>query len=146
MIKQDKISVPSNLKEKLFCQGGKIKKLSREMLLKSLTLAYESFFLHDIENMITETFATELNQTIPTYGLISLSRESKTGNKLHLISPNNKLKYNLKEDVFKNKIKFELDKVYTKTSFSATRDNVLNFGILCTEKKQSAKNEQCCWK
>ena len=75
----------SDLKEKLFGQGDKIKKLSKEIQLKSLTLAYERFFLYDLENMITETFVTQLNQSFSTYGLISFSGETKTDNKLSLI-------------------------------------------------------------
>ena len=86
--------------------------------------------------MITETFMTELNENISTYGLISFSGETKTDNKLHLISPNNK-KFNIKKDIYKNRVKFALGKVHTKTSFSTARDNVLNFGILCTKKKDS---------
>ena len=93
LIKPDKISAPSDLKEKLFSQGEKIRKISKEIQLKLLTLAYENFFLYDIENMITETFVTELNESILTYGLISFSRKTKTGNKVELISPRNKLKF-----------------------------------------------------
>ena len=62
MIKLDKISAPSNLKEKVVGQDEKISKLFKEIQLKSLTLAYENFFLHDLKNMITKTFVTELNK------------------------------------------------------------------------------------
>ena len=94
--------------------------------------------------MITETFVTELNESFSTYGLISFSGETKTDNKLVLISPSSKLKFNLKKDVYKNKVGFELGKAHTKTSFSTTRDDVLNFGILCTRKnKRAGKKEQC---
>ena len=111
---------PSYLKEKLFCQGEKIKKFYKEIQLL-LTLAHENFYLYDLENMITETSVTELNQSFSTYGLISFSGENKTDNKLALISPSSKLKFNLKKDIYKNKV------VHTKTSFSTTRNNVLNF-------------------
>ena len=100
-------------------------------------LAYENYFLYDLENMITETFVSELNKKFSTYGLILFSGEAKTENKLSLslIKPDNKLKFNLKIDVYKNEVGFELGKVLTKTSFSTTRDNVLDFGILCNNKK-----------
>ena len=136
LIKPDKIIIPSKLKEELFSQGEEIKKLSKEIQLKSLTLAYESFFFYDIENMITEIFMTKLIKKISTFGLISFSGKTKIDNKLHLISPNNKLKFNLKKDIYKNRIRFELGKVHTKTSFSTTRDNVRNFGILFTNKNK----------
>ena len=85
--------------------------------------------------MITETFVTELNENFPTYDLISFSRDTKTDNKLLLIKPSSKLKFDLKKDFYKNKVSFELGKVHTKTTFSTTRDNIINFGILCTQKK-----------
>ena len=138
LIKPDKIAVPSELKERLFGQGEKIKKLSKEMQLKSLTLAYENVFLYDLENIITETFVTELNQRFSTYRLISFSGETKTDNKLALISLSSELKFNLKKDIYKKKVGFELGKVHTKTPFSTTHNNVLNFGILCTQKNKTA--------
>ena len=102
------------------------------------------FFLYDLENMITETFVTELYKSFSTFGLISFSGETKTDNKLALISPSSKLKFNPKKVVHKNKVGFELGKIHTKTSFSTTRNNVLNFGILCPPKiKQLVKKEQC---
>ena len=86
-------------------------------------LVYEDFFLYDLENVVTASFAT------------LFSGETKTDNKLALISPHNKLKFNLKKDAYKNNLGFELGTVYDQTSFSVTRDNVLNFGILCTKRK-----------
>ena len=64
----------------------KIKKPSKEIQVKLFTLAYESSFLYDLKNMITETFVTELNEGFSTNGLISVSDETKTDNKLALIS------------------------------------------------------------
>ena len=133
---------PIKLKEELFSQGEEIKKLSKEMQLKSLTLAYESFFFYDIENMITEIFMTKLIKKNSTFGLIPFSGKTKIDNKLHLISPNNKLKFNSKKDIYKNRVRFELGKVHTKTSFSTAQDNVLNFGILCTKKPNKIVGEK----
>ena len=64
----------------------KIKKPSKEIQVKLFTLAYESSFPYDLKNMITETFVTELNEGFSTNGLISVSDETKTDNKLALIS------------------------------------------------------------
>ena len=71
-------------KKKLFDQGEKMKKRSKEIQLKSLMLAYENFFLYNLENMITETFVTELNKNFSTYSLISFSGETKTDNSIDL--------------------------------------------------------------
>ena len=71
LVKLDKEPTTDNLKTDLFGQGDNIKKLSKETQLKSLTLAYENLFLYDNENMITETFVTELNQKLSMFGLVS---------------------------------------------------------------------------
>ena len=94
--------------------------------------------------MITETFLTELNKNFSTYGFISLSGETKTDNKLTLISPSNKLKFNLEKDAYKNKIGFELGKVHDQTSFSATRDKKdEKRWKKNSEKRTVVKKEQC---
>ena len=86
--------------------------------------------------MITETFATNLNESISWYGLTSFSGKTKTDKKLVLISPHNEVKFNFKKDIYKNKVGLELGEVHIKTSFSTTRDNALKFGILCTRKNK----------
>ena len=108
------MKAPDGLKEKLFGQVEKISKFSKEIQLKSLIIAYEKIFLNTIKNMTTETFVTELNENISTCDLILFSVETKMENKLHLISPNNKLKFNLKKYIYKNRLKFELRKVMLK--------------------------------
>ena len=87
--------------------------------------------------MITGTFVTELNQKLSKFGLVSFWGEGKDNNKSDLITPNKKLKFDMKKDVYKNRITLNLGKVHTKTSFSTTRNNVLNFALLCTKKNRS---------
>ena len=41
-----------------------------------------------------------------------------------------------------NKVGFELGKVHAKMLFSTTRDNVLNFGILCTKKNKTVAEKR----
>ena len=67
-------------------------------------VAHENFFLYDNENMITEIYVSELNESISVYVLIAfLGKTNNKDNKLHLITPEHKLKFNLKKYVFKNK-------------------------------------------
>ena len=66
--KADKISTPDNIKMSLDIQIEKNKNAS--INVKSLPVAHENFFLYDNENMITETYVSELNQNISIYGLI----------------------------------------------------------------------------
>ena len=86
--------------------------------------------------MITETYGSELNEKISIHGLITFLRKTTNkDNKMHLIMPEQKLKFNLNKDVYKKKTELKLGKVHTKTLFSTPRDNVLNFGILYTKRK-----------
>ena len=57
-------------------------------------------------------------------------------NKLDLIRPNDNLKFQLKKDVYKNSLSFELGKVHTKKSFNVVSDKVFNFGILRSKKNK----------
>ena len=134
--KVDKAPVPDNIKASLSNQMEKIKNAS--INIKSLTVAYENFFLYDNENMIIETYVSELNKNISIYDLVAfLGKIIKKDNKFHLIWPKHKLKFNVKKGTYKNKIELKLGKVHTKTSFSTPRDNVLNFGIICTHKNKT---------
>ena len=63
--------------ETLSRQSGYIKNPSKKGNLKSLTHAYENFFLYDLENIIKPTFATEVQKEFSIYGLISFSGETK---------------------------------------------------------------------
>ena len=129
--------------EDLQGQSGYIKKLSEKINLKSLTHAYENFFLYDLENVIKLIFTTELQQEFSIYGLISFSGEiRKNKNKLDLIRPTERLKFQFIKDVYKNKLEFELSKVHKKKSFNVVSNKVFNFDTLRTEgKKRLDKKE-----
>ena len=133
--KTDKVPAPANIKAFLDTQIEKIK--NAPINVKSPAVAHEKFFLYDNENMIIETYVSELNENISIYDLIAfLGKTTNKDNKLHLITPEHKLKFNLKKDTYKNKMELKLGKVHTKTSFSTPQDNVLNFGILCTKRNK----------
>ena len=71
-----KTLAPSDI-ENLSGQSGYIKNPSKNVNLKSLTHAYENFFLYDLENIIKPTFATKVQKEFLIYGLISFSGETK---------------------------------------------------------------------
>ena len=63
-------------------------------------------------------YENELNEKISIHGLITFVRKTTNkDNKMHLIMPEQKLKFNLKKDVYKNKTELKLGKVHTKTLF-----------------------------
>ena len=97
----------------------------------------KTFSENDNENMITEAYISELNENISIYGLIVfLGKINNKDNKLHLITSEHKLKFNLKKNTYKNKIEFKLGKAHTKTLFNTPRHNVLHFGILCRNRNK----------
>ena len=71
-------------------------------------------FLYNLENMIKETFVTELNKEFSNYGLITFSGENKNNKKLDLINPSNNSKFGVQKDTCKTSISFELGKVHEK--------------------------------
>ena len=67
--KTEKVAAPENIKAFLDTQKEKLKNSS--IYVKSLRVAHENVFLYDIENMITETYVSELNEDSSIHGLIS---------------------------------------------------------------------------
>ena len=125
-----KVKSPENVIEKL--QSDELNFLkSHKINTRSLTYAYENFFLYDLENMIKPTFTTELQQEFNIYGLIYFSGDQK--NKLHLIRPKSKLKFQFDKDIYKKQMKFELAKVHKKKTFNVVGDYISNFSMLKTE-------------
>ena len=108
-----KNTAPGKIEEYLGGQYIHLKNLIKKVDLKSLTYAYENFFLYDFENIIKPSFTTELQKEFSIYGLINFSGESKKNNKLDLISPQNNLKFELEKDIYKTELKSELNKVHT---------------------------------
>ena len=131
----EKIEAPKALVQKLESEElTLLKSLSKKVNIKSLTHAYENFFLYDLENIIKPTFTTELQKEFNIYGLIYFSGEAKENNKLHLIRPESKLKFQFNKDVYKKEMRFELAKVHKKKTFNVVGDYISNFSILTTKR------------
>ena len=133
-VKTIKEAAPKYLETDLQGQSGYLKKLSEKVNLKSLTYAYENFFLYDLDNLIKPTFTTELQKEFSIYGLISFSGETKK-DKLELVSPQNRLKFEMTRYIYKKDMKFELSKVHSKKTFNVVGDHILNFSMLRTKKQ-----------
>ena len=131
----EKIKAPKALVQKLESEElTLLKSLSKKVNIKSLTHAYENFFLYDLENIIKPTFTTELQKEFNIYGLIYFSGDAKENNKLHLIRPKSKLKFQFNKDIYKKEMRFELAKVHKKKTFNVVGDYISNFSILRTRK------------
>ena len=136
MIKTLKNTTPEKLEDQLGGQYIFLKKLVEKVNLKSLTYAYENFFLYDLENIIKPTFTTELEKEFVIYGLINFSGEVKK-NKLNLIAPQKRLKFEIEKDAYKTELRLELNKVHWKKTYDIVSDHILNFGMLMTKKQKT---------
>ena len=88
--------------------------------------------------MIIETCICELNENDSIHGLIPLLGKTKNkDNKLHLITSEHKLKFNLKKDTHTNKKELKLGENHTKTSFSTPQGDALSLGVLCTKRNKT---------
>ena len=133
---------PEKIEEYLSEDYFKLKKLSEEINLKSLNRIYENFFLYDLENIIKPSFTTELQTEFSIYGLINFSGEIDEEKKIKVISPKNYLKFEIEREIYKNQLKIELNKVHNKKTFNIIDNNVFNFGILCTKKKEKLARKE----
>ena len=130
----EKVKAPQDLIKKMQSEElNLVQSLSKKVNIKSLTHAYENFFLYDLENMIKPTFTTELQQEFNIYGLINFSGKAKQNNKLHLIRPKSKLKFQFDKDIYKKQMKIELAKVHKKKTFNVVGDYISSFSVLRTE-------------
>ena len=130
----EKVKAPKDLMENLESKElTLLKSLSKKVNIKSLTHAYENFFLYDLENMIKPTFTTELQKEFNIYGLIYFSGEAKENNKLDLVRPKNKVKFQFSRNTYKKEIKFELNKVHKKKTFNVV--GLIFQTLVCLEQK-----------
>ena len=80
--------------------------------------------------MLKNTFVSELDKYITTYGSILHFDNVKESNEENLTTHCNKLNFSIKKDSYKGEIELKLANV----SIESTVQTTSNFGILCTEK------------
>ena len=131
-------SLKSDLDKKL----EEVRTLSNKVNLKSITHAYENFFLYDLERTIKLTFVTELGKDFSICALISYSGENKEDNKLDSINATDCLKFQVLKDTYKNSLSFELGKVHENRSFTVVGDIIFNIGLLSTKKTQNDRSKK----
>ena len=131
----NEVAVPKDVKTILGRESKKLKKLVKDIDLTTISLIYENFLFHDLENYICKAYVTEIEKSFSLYGLISFSGKAIKDKAVSLILLQNKLNFNVERDILKKKLSFKLEKLNEKTRIVTSRDDILNFGILCTQKK-----------
>ena len=96
----------------------------------------KNYFLYDDSNLITNTFFTELNKKIQSYGMISLeySKDNKS-----LINSKNLWKFNVFNNIRKEYLTLQLEDILTPKKIETVDSKITNFSILATKKLNNMK-------
>ena len=83
--------------------------------------------MYDDSNIIGDTFFTELNKNIPSYGLISLHYDY---NNEKLINWKNKLRFKIKQNIKKEFITLQLEDILAQKKIETEDSKITNISIL----------------
>ena len=98
-VQSESISTSSKVKDTLNRVSVQTKKLSDEIgNLDKINISQQSYFLYDDSNLVKETFTSELDKKISIYVTISYFERIKENNQINMITPTNKLKFNVREN------------------------------------------------
>ena len=131
------VDIPESMTEyeKLFDKNVlPIKKLVKDIDdLDDLTIkGRRQFFLYDDSNLIKDTFFTEINKKLQSYGLISLRYNSNSKN---IINSKNRLKFNILKNISKEYLTLQLKDISTPKRIETVDSGIRNFSILASEKQ-----------
>ena len=99
----------------------------------------KKIILYDESNIISNTFFTELNKNIQSYGTISLQYDY---NKENLINWKNKLSFKINHNIKKEFITLQLEDILTPKKIETEDSKVTNISILSVaESKMQIKDE-----
>ena len=99
----------------------------------------KNFVLYDDSNIISNTFFTELNKNIQSYGIISLQYDY---NNEKLINWKNKLHFKINKNIKKKFITLQLEDILTPKKIEREDSKITNISILpIAESKMQIKDE-----
>ena len=96
--------------KKLNSSLDNIKRLMQESekVEKTLGISQEGYFLYGDSNIIRETFISEIKKKVPLIGSISYFDKVNSDDELKLITPKNRLKFEVKENLLLEELAFQL--------------------------------------
>ena len=99
----------------------------------------KKFVLYDDSNIISNTFFTELNKNIQSYGIISLQYDY---NNEKVINWKNKLRFKINHNIKKEFITLQLEDILTPKKIETEDSKITNISILSiAESKMEIKDE-----
>ena len=114
----------------------KIKDNDFTNLNKTIKATEFAFFLYDNFNIIKETFVSELNQKVNLIGGVwyYVKADSADG-KIELVTPNNKLKFNIKQNISLSELSLSIAPVIASQKLNLRKRKINNLLIISTFSK-----------
>ena len=106
-----------------------------EKVEKTLGISQEGYFLYDDSNIIRETFILEINKKVPLIGSISYFDKVNSDDEVKLITPKNRLKIEVKENLLLDELAFQLQSTLGNKTINLRKRDIGNFNILIIPKK-----------
>ena len=102
---------------------------------KTVGISQEGYFVYDDTNIIKETFISELGKKVSLLGSISYFDKVNSENRIELIIPKNKLKFEVKENTFLEEITLQLSPTFGNKQIKLKKNEINNFAILIAPKQ-----------
>ena len=100
-----------------------------------LGISQEGYFLHDDSNIIRETFISEINKKVLLIGSISYFDEVNSDDEIKLITPKNRLKFEVKENLLLEELAFQLQPTLGNKTKNLRKRDIDNFNTLIIPNK-----------
>ena len=105
-------------------------KIAKEAKIdSSLSISEYAYFLYDNQNIIKETFISEINKKVCLIGTISFFDKVKDSGEIYLINNKNKLLSRLKTNKILNKLSFNLSPTVASQKIKFTKKQINNILI-----------------
>ena len=107
----------------------------KDLNLEVAKTAYEhTYFLYDNDNLIRETFISELNKKVNLIGSITFYEEINKQGKAFLISNESKLKFDVKKNIVIDSFNFNQSHTHLSGKIDLKKQEIENFMIIATSK------------
>ena len=103
---------------------------------KTVGISQEGYFPYNDTNIIKETFISELEKKVSLISSISYFDKVNSENRIELITPKNKLKFEVKENTFLGEITLQLSPTFGNKQIKLKKNDINNFAILIAPKQE----------
>ena len=107
-----------------------------------LSISEYAYFLYDNQNIIKETFISEINRKVSLIGSISFFDKVKDSGEMSLINNKNKLLFKLKTNKILSKLSFNLSPTIASQKIKFTKRQINNILIVSSERIKTGQKRK----